>query len=216
MPSPTLHALPGLGADRRLFPAPWNELPGFHAHDWTPHVHARSIPELAKSVCAHANVRDGDILIGASLGGMVACEIASLRRIRAIFLLGSALHPSEIRRPVAEIHPLIEIVPLSLAGRAAGWSRRPLLQMFADSNPDFIRHMCRAIFRWRGAAADRTPIHRIHGRGDLLIAPPAQPALLLDGRHALSLSHAEACVRFIAGAIHHVHSPSSTIAARRD
>jgi pimeloyl-ACP methyl ester carboxylesterase len=197
MPRPVLHALPGMGADRRMFPAPWASLDGFRAHDWSGHAQARSIPELAESVCRQAGINDGDSLIGASLGGMVALEIARLRRIPAVFLVGSAVHPAEIRRLPAEFHSLIEIAPMGLACRVAAAFPGELMQMFADAEPGFIRAMCRAIFRWRGATQGTTQIHRIHGRGDLLISPRTRVDLLVDGRHALALSHATECVNFV-------------------
>jgi pimeloyl-ACP methyl ester carboxylesterase len=197
MSRPVLHALPGMGADRRMFPAPWTTLPGFIAHDWSGHAHARSIPELAASVCAKAGVRDGDILVGASLGGMVALEITRLRQIPAVFLIGSAVHPAEIRRGPAEFYPLIEVVPLRLACRAAGYFPGELMQMFAAADPVFIRLMCRAIFRWPGAPMAATRIYRVHGGGDLLISPRTRVHLQLAGRHALALSHAADCADFV-------------------
>lgn len=194
---PRLHSLPGMGADRRMFPAPWSSLPGFHAHDWSGHAHASSIPELAASMCRQAQIRDGDILVGASLGGMVALEITRLRRIPAVFLIGSAVHPAEIRSLPTELHPLISIMPIGLASRAAAFFPGELMQMFADSDPVFIRKMCRAIFRWRGTPTASTRIYRVHGRGDRLISPRTPVDRLLDGRHALALSHAAECTSFI-------------------
>ena len=29
-----IHALPGMGADHRMYPEPWSSLPEFAAHDW--------------------------------------------------------------------------------------------------------------------------------------------------------------------------------------
>lgn len=186
-----------MGADGRMFPSPWASLPGFTAHDWSAHAHTRSIPELAVSVCGRAAIRDGDFLVGASLGGMVAMEITRLRHIPAVFLIGSAVHPAEIRSLPADLHPLIEAVPLGLAQRGAAFFPGELMQMFAASDPNFIRGMCRAIFHWRGAPTNTTRIYRIHGHGDRLIAPHTRVDLLLAGRHALALSHASECVRFV-------------------
>lgn len=197
MPPPALHALPGMGADRRMFPTPWTDLPGFRAHDWSGHQHARTLPELAESVCRRIDVHDGDILIGASLGGMVALEISRLRRIPAVFLIGSAVHPAEIRRLPAEAQPLIDLVPMRLACAAAAHFSGPLMQMFADSHPLFLRRMCHAILHWQGGPRAASRIYRLHGRGDLLISPRTPVDCVLDGRHALALSHAADCARFV-------------------
>jgi hypothetical protein len=78
-----IHALPGLGADKRMFPAPWGTLEGLVAHDWPRYQGERTLPEVARAVVETYAVNDGDTVIGASLGGMVACEIAKIRKLRA-------------------------------------------------------------------------------------------------------------------------------------
>src|ERR1700746_3828458 len=91
-----IHALPGMGADRRMYPKPWPTLPGFAAHDWPRHVGERSLAEVARSVCEAAKIQDGDILVGSSLGGMVACEITKIRQIPVLYLVGSAMRKEEV------------------------------------------------------------------------------------------------------------------------
>lgn len=186
-----------MGADRQLFPAPWQELPNFRIHEWQRHAGVRSVPELAAAVCAHADIRDGDVIVGASLGGMVACEITKLRRIPKIFLIGSAVHPREVNRLAAFAHPLMRVTPMTFVRRLAAGSSRPLAAMFADADPAFVRAMTPAIFRWGGGASPATRVYRIHGRRDPLISNVAEADLWIDARHALSLSHPVECVEFI-------------------
>ena len=69
----TLHALPGMGADRRMYPEPWSTVPKFKAHDWIRHAGEKSLPEVAASMAEACGIQDGDVLVGSSLGGMVAC-----------------------------------------------------------------------------------------------------------------------------------------------
>jgi hypothetical protein len=76
-----IHALPGMGADHRMFPAPWGNLPDFTAHDWPKHSGELTLGAVARKVCDACSTRDGDILVGASLGGMIACEIAKIRKL---------------------------------------------------------------------------------------------------------------------------------------
>ena len=44
-------------------------------------------------MCESCQIKDGDYLIGASLGGMVACEITKFRKIPRLYLIGSAVCP---------------------------------------------------------------------------------------------------------------------------
>lgn len=192
-----IHALPGMGADRRMFPVPWTSLPGFIAHDWPNSSGDRTIESIAGSVVDSFDINDGDVVIGASLGGIVACEIAKIRKLEALVLVGSATDPSEINQLLALLHPLAEIAPINWIRFSAGKIPTDLTQMFSNVDAAFIRNMCAAIFRWQGLRDAKVPLHRIHGRKDLVIPPPCHADLLLDGGHLISMTHASECSAFL-------------------
>jgi pimeloyl-ACP methyl ester carboxylesterase len=192
-----MHALPGMGADRRMFPAPWSGLPEWQAHDWVRHSGEASLAELAQSMCEARNIRDGDVLVGASLGGMVACEITRLRRIPVIYLVGSAVSREEISPLMTWLHPLARIAPMDWVRVSAGKIPAELPQMFSGIEASFVRAMCAAVFAWEGLGASDTRVVRLHGRHDVVIPPPANADLLLDGGHLISMSHAHECAEFI-------------------
>src|ERR1043165_7604388 len=100
-----------MGADRRMYPAPWGAIPGFRAHDWVRYSGERSLAEVARSMCDACGICDGDALVGSSLGGMVACEITKLRRISKLFLIGSAVKKEEISLLLAALRPLAAVAP---------------------------------------------------------------------------------------------------------
>jgi pimeloyl-ACP methyl ester carboxylesterase len=190
-------ALPGMGADERMFPAPWNSLPNFTALNWKSWSGENSVPALAETICRNASIKDGDTLVGASLGGMVACEIAKLRRIKTLFLVGSATDQREVNRALELMRPLVNLPLFDWLRISAGKIPHDLLHMFADADPAFIRTMCAAIFQWKGLGDAEVKVFRIHGRSDLVIPCPAKPDLLLKGGHLISISHAAECVDFI-------------------
>ena len=97
-----IHAIPGMGADRRMFPAPWSSLPDFLAHDWVRYSDERSLAEVAQSMCEARAIQDGDVIVGSSLGGMVACEMTKIRSIPALYLIGSAVRKEEVSRFLRE------------------------------------------------------------------------------------------------------------------
>jgi pimeloyl-ACP methyl ester carboxylesterase len=192
-----IHALPGMGADRRMYPSPWRMLPEFAAHDWIRHQGEKSLAEVAQSMCIARVIRDGDILIGSSLGGMVACEITKIRRIPRLYLVGSATRKEEVSRVLAALHPLARVAPLDWLRLSAGSIPIELAQMFATMEASFVRAMCSAIFEWEGLGTSATRVFRIHGQRDLVIPPPANADLLLRGGHLISVTHAEDCAQFI-------------------
>ena len=103
-----------MGADHRLFPGPWKDLPGFVAHDWPTHKDERTISALACRVVEEFQIADGDVMIGASLGGMVACEVARTRHLRGVFLIGSATSCREINQLILALEPLAKSLPSAL------------------------------------------------------------------------------------------------------
>jgi hypothetical protein len=186
-----------MGADRRMYPAPWMDLPDFVAHDWTRYSGEKSIAEVAQSTCDAADIRDGDTLIGSSLGGIVACEITNIRKISALFLIGSATHKEEINKLLAVLHPLARVAPIDWLKFSAAKIPSELAQMFAGIEPSFTRAMCDAIFEWKGLKTSLVKVYRIHGKYDFVIPPPPKTDLLLNGGHLILISHANECAEFI-------------------
>ena len=192
-----IHAIPGMGADRRMYPAPWSSLPDFLAHDWVRHSDERSLGEVAQSMCKARAIQDGDVIVGSSLGGMVACEMTKIRSIPALYLIGSAVRKEEVSLLLAFLHPLARVAPIEWLSYSAGKVPMELAQMFAGIEASFVRAMCSAIFQWDGLGVTSTKVFRIHGEHDLVIPPPKEADLLLDGGHLISMTHAEECVAFI-------------------
>src|SRR4051812_5151631 len=145
-----IHALPGMGADHRMFPQPWETLPGFKAHDWVMSPEITSVRRLAEVMIEACGIANGDVLVGVSLGGIVAGEITKLRKIPQLFLVGSAVMPGEVNPWLAKFPALVGILPMERFRVAAGKMPGELAAMFAQAEPAFIRHMCQAIFEWEG------------------------------------------------------------------
>jgi hypothetical protein len=192
-----IHAFPGMGADQRMFPAPWRQLPNLVIHDWKRYSGEPTIPQLAATVVRTCGIKDGDILIGSSLGGMVAGEITKLRAIPELYLVGSAVGKQELHGLLTVMLPIAQVAPLDWLRYSAGQLPHDLMQMFADADTVFIRSMCTAICRWEGVGKTKTKIWRVHGSRDLLILPPPRVDLLLEGGHLIAMTHAEECVSFI-------------------
>lgn len=186
-----------MGADHRMYPAPWNSIPNLVNHDWVHYSGEQSLSEIASSMCVSCQIKDGDDLIGASLGGMVACEIAKIRKIPRLYLIGSAIQKEEISTLLTLLHPLAQIAPIDWLRISAGKLPTELGQMFCSAEPAFIRAMCAAIFKWDGLDRSTTKVLRLHGKNDLVIPPPQAVDLLIGGGHLISMTHAAECVEFI-------------------
>ena len=193
-----IHALPGMGGNHRMFPEPWGNLPGFKAHDWVMSPEIRSVRQLAEVMVSACAIADGDVLVGASLGGIVAGEITKFLKIAQLFLVGSAVARDEVNPWLKMIHPLTPKLPMEWLRVSAGKMPGELAGMFAEADPEFIRNMCRAIFQWEGLGETKTQLFRIHGRKDMVISAPENADLLLGGGHLIAMTHAKECVAFVA------------------
>lgn len=193
-----IHALPGTGADHRMFPAPWGDLPEFRAHDWVRSPGIRSVRQLAEAMVETCAIADGDVLVGVSLGGMVAGEITKMRKIPQLFLVSSAVQKEEMNPWLAKLHPLAEKVPVEWLKLSAGKLPGEAAAMLAAADPGFVRQMCQAIFQWEGLGETTTQVFRIHGRKDRVISAPPKCDLLLGGDHLIAMTHARECSAFVA------------------
>ncbi len=194
-----IHLLPGMGADRRMYDAPaWLGLPGVRALDWPLYRGEKTLAAVAKRVVDEAKIQDGDVLVGSSLGGMVACEIARRKKLRAVVLIGSAIDKSEVCGLLNFLHPIAKCAPLELLQFSAGSYDHELTHMFRATNASFMRAMCAAVFAWDGLPPKHPRPLRIHGRHDGVIPPPKSGVdLWLDGGHLLAMTHARECVEFV-------------------
>lgn len=192
-----IFVFPGMGADARMYQGAWQQLAGACFVSWPALATRCDLDAVAERVIAEYKIDDDCVLIGSSLGGMVACEIAKKRRCRHLILLGSAVNKQEVNPLLLWLQPLIHVAPLSWIQFSSGKVPMELTQMFHDSDDVFIRSMCQAIHDWQGYENRAPKAWRIHGVKDLVIQAPAEVDLLLDAGHLLAMTHAQECVDFI-------------------
>jgi len=187
------HFFPGMGATSEMYCSPWRELSDSVFHDWPKSKGETSIEELAKRLITEQGIQKGDTVIGTSLGGMVACEIANQIELEKLVLIGSAVCQEEINSLLKLLHPLIDFAPLQFIRLSAGSLPSDLSGMFSKSDPEFIRNMCKAIFRWEGLKVD-VKLQRIHGKHDRVIPLPEGTEDPVAGGHLIVMTHAAECV----------------------
>lgn len=180
-----------------MYRGPWRALPDCTFIDWPIYAGEESIKAIAKRVVAEAKIPNDAVLVGSSLGGIVACEVTKIRKIKRLVLVGSAKKKEEISRLLSTIHPLINFAPIEFIQFAAGKLPSEITQMFSRSQADFIRAMCWAIFEWDGLDETLVELRRIHGRSDRVIPLPEDVDKVVDGGHLIAMTHAQECVDFV-------------------
>ena len=194
------HFLPGMGATSAMYGEVWRQAFEGCYHDWPRWRGEEAIKAMARRMISEGGIVEGDTVIGTSLGGIVACEIANLVELDQVVLIGSARRKGEVSQVLAALHPLIDVTPVSWAQFSSGKVPGALAEMFAESDPDFIREMSKAIFRWDGLV-NEVPVFRIHGARDLVIPKPEDANCILDGGHLIAMTHAAECVEALKEAL---------------
>ena len=176
-----------------MYSGPWLEQTDLEFIDWPLEYIPNSIPDLAEYIVNNLCVEYNSV-IGSSLGGMVALEVAKLLKLPQAFLLGSAVSHSEVNSFLLKITPFANITPLSLCKSLAGKSNALLPQMYSQQNPSFIRSMAKAIPGWE-FSGNVEPI-RIHGSRDHVIHC-SNPHITLDTGHLIAITHPIECISSI-------------------
>lgn len=190
------YVLPGMGATSAMYAREWQAFEGFLFLDWPSGFAGESIEDLARLLVSNHLIARDDLVIGSSFGGMVACEIANQRDMPGVVLIGSATHKEEVSKILSLLNPIIDLAPVGFVQRAAALVPGELARMFRQSDPRFIRNMCRAIFKW-GGVNDGRRVFRIHGAYDRIIPKPLSADLVIDGGHLIAMTHASACISAI-------------------
>jgi len=194
-----IHVYPGMGATSEMYRGLWKEQP-FIFHDWPDLAGETSITGYSSRLIREHEIHAGDILIGSSLGGIIACEVANQLEILRLILLGSARSRTEIHALLQIVHPMIDYAPVSFIRALAGKIPMDLSIMFHQSDPAFIRTMCKAIFAWDGLESE-TPVTRVHGTRDMVIPRPEDCDIDIQGGHLIAMTHPEECLQAVQHAV---------------
>ena len=90
------YILPGMGANSNTYSGPWREIEDCRFVDWPQYNQEESITDLANRLIEIHHIWKEDIVIGSSMGGMVALEMANIMELKVVILFGSAINPLEI------------------------------------------------------------------------------------------------------------------------
>jgi pimeloyl-ACP methyl ester carboxylesterase len=173
-----VYFISGIAADKRLFRH--IRLPvGFETVyiDWIkPHID-EALPAYADRLAKKMNTNEDFIIIGTSLGGFIATEIALKYRPACVIIIGSV--PVASNLPVyyriagrLKIH---KIIPGSLFkvsaiikhffSREDAEDKKIIIQMIKETDAGFIRWGINAVLNWENSQLPKSLFH-IHGTKD--------------------------------------------------
>ncbi len=189
-----VYFISGLGADSRVFQN--IILPdGYRTIylDWIANLPGETFESYALRLGSVIEIAKPFILIGLSMGGMLAVEIAKNKSPLKIILISSVASVLELPATMkyAGKLNLHALVPMSLLKNASIMKRffgegtkeqkQLLIQVIKDSDPDFVRWAMQAVLDWKNVERPNNLV-QIHGTNDkVLPAKYTRPDYLVQG-----------------------------------
>jgi pimeloyl-ACP methyl ester carboxylesterase len=206
-----VYFISGLAADSRVFKhirLPQGYEPVYL--DWITPYKKETLESYSLRLSEHINKREPFVLLGLSMGGMIASEIAKKFKPEACILLCSV--PTYKHFPTHfkwayffRLHRLLPVGVIKLAsklkrGFTADNKEDQLLlkEVINDSDPAFIRWAMHAILSWRNEVIPQ-PLWQIHGSNDeILPIRFTQPThRVAGGNHLMIMSKAPELNKFL-------------------
>lgn len=182
MSLPAIYLVPGLGADGRLFHR--LRLPEgykFATIEWTPPDENDSLSSYAEKILQQVPLGEPFVLIGVSLGGMLAVEMAKIRKPEKVILISSAKTRSELPTYLrwlskTKIHRLYPTTWLTEAfilirpffGKMPPREYELFKDMFKNVGEEFIDWAKVAVMEWQNEEVPDNLYH-IHGTADRIL-----------------------------------------------
>lgn len=197
-----VYFISGLAADSRVFK--FIELPeGYTKNyiDWITPNKAESLKDYAQRLTSQINHEQPFVLVGLSMGGMLASEIAKLYPPKLTILISSVPASSQLptyykyvnRFKIYRLVPTKILKSISVAKRIFSTetheAKKILVEVIKDSDPQFIRWAIQAILEWENEIIP-APIKHIHGTKDgILPIKNTQPShAISEGTHLMLMS----------------------------
>lgn len=203
-----LYCLPGLGVDRRIF-----DRCDFGDHeviklDWPVMPRGSTLTDYARKMAALVDQDEPHVLLGLSMGGMVAQEMAAITRPARVIIVSSWKGPWEMPRLIRWLRPLRperlltewmmrRCVPLirimrAKLGMETADATTHVQRMMARWPARQIRVMTRAVLDWPGARVN--DLVHLHGDRDALmpLRHIRDPIVIPGGTHIMVYTLADA------------------------
>ena len=221
-----VYFISGIGGDSRLFKH--IQLPaGFQVRyvDWINPEKKEPLPGYALRLTAQIDLQQPFVLVGMSLGGIMAVEIAKRYPPVATVLIGSIPVSSHLPGyyTVAGRLRLADLLPPSffkmtarlkrLLTREKNEDKDMIREVIRDGDPWFIKWGLKAVLEWRNEEIPQ-PFWHIHGTRDevfpIWFTKPSH--VIPKGGHMLVINHAAEVNRILAEILPH-YLPSGIFSA---
>ena len=177
---PIVYLIPGLAADRSIFRS--IKLPGYETAfiEWEDPLPGEDLIHYAERFCDHIDSTRPNILIGCSLGGIMAIEMAQFCHPQQLILISSLKNRNEFPWYLRffGVFQFYWIIPFSvvkwgvkqirfLSGAMKKKDMLMISTMLDKTSSRFFKWAIHQVLHWKGDGGHIKPVH-IHGTKDKL------------------------------------------------
>lgn len=193
-----------MGANSKMYSDNlYSKLDNVEFINWPKYNGQQTLEDVAKNTISEYQLTNSCFVGGSSLGGIIALEIAKILKLKKAILIGSTNDPKLLNKFLKSLGQLADYTPLNLIQLLTGKVNNDLTKMFAESNPSFIKAMCKALHNWQFPIKFDGQICQIHGQIDKIInAPSSNSSIIQGGGHLIAVTHPNDVAEFIKLASH--------------
>jgi pimeloyl-ACP methyl ester carboxylesterase len=204
------YLIPGMGANAQLYAH--YQLPGeIHVLDWPAQGNSTTLADYAK-ILAENITTENNVIVGSSMGGMVATELSHLLHPKATILLSAPCSHQQfplLLRALKHIglHGLLRPNQIYRLAKSAdlfmGFENATHRQMFYDmlksNGPEFLHFSVKAVLEWQHNGEPTGPYVHILGVRDRLFKSEkmANPIIIKDAGHFATFEKSDLICRLI-------------------
>jgi pimeloyl-ACP methyl ester carboxylesterase len=202
-----IYLIPGLGADGRMYTPQLRVLKNAVVLEHQKPLQGETLIQYAKRLCDKVDTSKPFILIGTSLGGIIAIEMARIIHPDRVILISSVKHRGELPGWIRSmkhlrLHRLLSgdsFVRFSSANIQRLITKRDtavaklLIDMHASADPDFVSWAINEVVNWGGTDDYPQGIIHIHGTRDRLFPHSRikNAVHIKGGSHVMGLTQAQ-------------------------
>lgn len=196
------YILPGMGADSRMYSHhEYKKLNNVTFINWPSYKNETSVSQMAQRIIKENKITPNSNIGGTSFGGIVASEISKLIPTNKLLLISSTNTPNNVNSLLKTLSNFAKYAPVKFIQFIIGKNGEPneniIMEMFAKSDREFIKNMCRAIFKWSGVDTTNLNVFAIHGAHDKVINAPENNVTIINGGHLIAVTHPKEIASFI-------------------
>jgi pimeloyl-ACP methyl ester carboxylesterase len=182
MSNAKIYLIPGLGADGRMYTPQLKVLKDAVILEHQKPLAEEKLTEYARRLSAKVDTSEPFILIGTSLGGMIAIEMSKFVHPEKIILISSVKHRGELpgwmrAMKHLKLHHFLtgeRLIRISNSNVKRFISMRDtnvarlIVDMHNSADPEFVGWAINEVVNWNGGKDYRNDIIHIHGTKDRL------------------------------------------------